>query len=405
MSNTPSASSKPSSASASKPETTPSSKKKRSFFGTMVQCENFIFKPMNNGVVNFTYKMNIPADAMNASNDVNTAEDVKIDERVVEEEYYFNADDEDEDSIEEGFAAKFEAKMQEYYGVNGKHIKQIKQVNKQTDLKPAIKPSDHSPSSPSSKSVTWAPKIETVVDIERVEKEREFYGGVPPPPEDDDLLNSPPSASKIPPIQAHAPPLEFSADTKEEMIKRGYKKVQHPDGRIEHVMTPEAKEYIKTTPEYKEFLRRNAGIPFKPSGRTQVTVVGDCGNGAEIPLKPVIALKPFEVLKKKSFESKVPDNKDTAVIKDTGNVSVEIKDTDKLTVADTVTEAAKTTESIIPVFPKIKPAVPVFRSVPDSEVIDEKANESTSTSIDSEISISKHITTTSENVGSKRRRI
>ena len=46
----------------------------------MVQCENFIFKPMNNGVVNFTYKMNIPADAMNASNDVNNAEDVKIDE-------------------------------------------------------------------------------------------------------------------------------------------------------------------------------------------------------------------------------------------------------------------------------------------------------------------------------------
>ena len=364
---------------------------------------------MNNGVVNFTYKMNIPADAMNASNDVNTAEDVKIDERIEEEEYYFNDDDEDDkDSVEDGFAARFEAKMQEYYGVNGKHIKQIKQFNKQTDLKPAIKSSDHSPSSQSSKSVTWAPKIATVVDAERVEKEREFYGGVPPPPEDEDLLNSPPSASKNMPIQANAPPLEFSAATKEEMTKRGYKKIQHLDGRIEHVMTPEAKEYIKTTPEYKEYLRRNAGIPFKPSGRTKVTVVGESGNGVEIPLKPVIALKPFEDLKKKEIESKVPDTKDSAEIKDNMN-AVETKDTDKQSVADTVKavdpEAVKTADAIIPVIPIIKPAVPVFSSVPASEVVDEKANESTSTSIDSEISISKHITTTSENVGFKRRRV
>ena len=232
---------------------------KKPCFGPMIQCETFIFKPSNNGIVNFSYKMNIDEEMLkqagrNVSKSENMDKNKESEEEVNGDEgYYFDDAISDED---------FEAKLQAYYAGDKKAIKE---------------------------AIESAHPVKKEQERERRAFYDDFCGGVPLPGEDNVLLKAPGGK-----VRSHPLVPEIKSFNLEEMMKRGYKKVVHADGRIEHVMTPEVQALFKASPEYKEFLRRSTGTEFTPVPNVQLKIVSkEAIEGLEV--KDEIVLEPIEV--------------------------------------------------------------------------------------------------------------
>ena len=127
-------------------------------------------------------------------------------------------------------------------------------------------------------------------------------------------------------------------------------------------MPSELQEFFKSSPEYKEFVRRSAGSTFKPSGNVQLKIIGK---------ESEIAVEPTEIQEGSGKEIKV-----------VGNGT-------KPALADKSIASARD----ISITPSI-----IYKSI-DTDSSNHNPNDS-----DTEIAISKRVSD-SDPVGSKRRRI
>jgi len=195
------------------------------------------------------------------------------------------------------------------------------------------------------------------------------------------------------PNKCHPLVPEIKSFSMEEMMKRGYRKLLHPDGRVEHVMTPEVQALFKASPEYKEFLRRSGGTGFTPGPNVQLKIVGKeemmAGNNIEKSIEKSLARNiekiPMETVEKipmKTAENTFAKIRDTANIVENENrdinevVGNEQRDTAKSNVESKTVDTCEN------------------KTI---EIEDEKATESTNP-------VSKRVLN-SDKVGSKRRRV
>jgi hypothetical protein len=247
---------------------------------TMIQCKTFVFKPSNNGVINFGYKGLFDETALKETD--------RVFKGMAEEESDKNAETgaseneniidaivgNDDDDLESDKRKRKQPKstsqaikiVVESKDIDPSVIKQINQEqkdqqplqlenDKQKAARPISIPRRRLNSAPSNLPVI---KEETQSEMDVAEWERWFFedfcGGVLPPPEELDDWSEPASASQS---QSQSQAEEKILREKlSELQNLGCKKVYDSQGNKVMLLTPEAKEKLLQSKEFKDYAKK-----------------------------------------------------------------------------------------------------------------------------------------------------
>ena len=183
--------------------------KKLKFKRAVIKCKTFIFRPCNNGIVNFSFQI--------ITSETKTAlSEKEKEENDIEDEGADEGDDEGKGKCVNVTVKPRDSENNEGYSPNS--ASEQEQLKGENQLK--IKPSN-------------ADETETEIEkdhfVERIEANCHLH-------KDDEPLK----------------PLKRG-----ELESLGFKKTIGPDGRLRLIWTPEARERAENSPEYRQFLLRN----------------------------------------------------------------------------------------------------------------------------------------------------
>jgi hypothetical protein len=248
-------------------------KGKKSGRYTMIQCKTFVFKPSNNGVINFGYKglfdetvvKGAEADGVFEEGMVEEESDKKAAEQNIIDAIVGDDDDFGSDKRKRkqpkcaSQAMKIVAQSKD---LDPAAIKQINQEqknqqplqeenDKQMATRPISIPRRRLNSAPSNLPVI---KEETPPEMGAAEWERWFFedfcGGVLPPPEELDDWSEPVSASQSQDEE------KILREKLSELQNLGCKKVYDSQGKKIMLLTPEAKEKLLQSKEFKDYAKK-----------------------------------------------------------------------------------------------------------------------------------------------------
>lgn len=253
----------------------------------MIRCKTFVFKPSNNGIVNFSYKSMLDEEI------VKEAERV-FDEEEEEEEVKKKNDADDERNQKKRKEPSSNDSTSAVVVVPPKPHQQQNNNQQQDQLvkRPISVPKIRRIGAPSLPPIPE----ETPSEMDAAERERwffeEFCGGVLPPPEELDDWSEP--GSKDDAVDLKEEEKKTLRAQLEEISKLGCRKVYDANGKKTIILTKEAQEKLLQSKELRDYVRkfreaeRDKGNKLKFSVVAEKDDVGTANSASKSASSPLV---------------------------------------------------------------------------------------------------------------------
>lgn len=247
----------------------------------MIRCKTFVFKPSNNGIVNFSYKSMLDEEIVKEAERVFEEEEGEEVLKKNDADYECNQKKRKEPSCDSTSAVVVAPPRS--------HQHQQQQQQKQQDQlvnRPVSVPKSRRNGVPSLPPIAE----ETQSEMDAAERERwfveEFCGGVLPPPEELDDWSEP--ERRVSAVDLKEEGKRIIRVELEEISKLGCRKVYDATGKKTIILTKKAQEKLLQSKDLRESVRKMREGERAKENKLKVAVVADKGALSSVPSSPLV---------------------------------------------------------------------------------------------------------------------